>query len=114
MKISILATMCLAACAACPPKPNPDPIGPVPDAEITASDSGTAGDAPAAQPDASPAASVACANLRRLGCKEGLDPNCEVVFDRVLDAHLTDLRPACLTSAKTKAEARACKSVDCP
>lgn len=98
------------ACAGCPTPPAPTPG--VPDAEITVADAGVA-IAEAGVPDASPAAAAACANLRRLGCSEGFN-SCESVFDQVLDAHLTDLRPACLTSANSKAEARACKSVKCP
>lgn len=98
------------ACAGCPTPPAPTPG--VPDAEITVTDAAT----PIAEAgilDASPASAVACANLRRLGCSEGFN-NCESVFDQVLDAHLIELRPACLTSANSKAEARACKSVKCP
>jgi hypothetical protein len=48
-----------------------------------------------------------CANLRALGCAEG-NATCERTCDHVLDAAIVDLRPACVTAAKSKAAVRAC------
>ncbi|MCL2726675.1 MAG: hypothetical protein FWD69_19825 [Polyangiaceae bacterium] len=72
-----------------------------------------AGDASVELDAASPAVK-ACANLRRLGCAEGNDDSCVVTIEHVQSARITDLRPDCLAAATTKAEARACKSVQCP
>lgn len=60
------------------------------------------------------ACGIACANLRLLGCSEGEQDNCEPVCIHAQEAGLTDLKPDCLSAARTKDAARACKTVKCP
>lgn len=105
---------------ACPPAP----VSP-PDASDGGSTPPSARDAAleasildaALGPDAGPpdpmGCRAACTNLATLGCKEGQAPNCAVTCEHA-NGTLTDLKPTCLRLAKTKAAARACKSVDCP
>ena len=58
----------------------------------------------------------ACANLSALGCPEG-NPSggksCAETCEHTQSTHLTDLKPACLSAARTVADARACGSVAC-
>lgn len=89
-----VASVMILGTSACPTKPQPAPPPPVLDGGTCAS---------------------ACANLKALGCPEAdADPPCETVCAKVQAFEMTDLRLACLTAARTKAEARACKSVKCP
>ena len=90
--IALVASLLLVV-PACPPSPQPP--APVGDAGGTL-------------------CSVACANLAGLDCPEGRAPNCATTCEHAQVERLTDLHPACLALAKTKAEARACKSVSCP
>jgi hypothetical protein len=96
------------ALVACPPSPVP-PDGGVdagpPSPEIDAAPPVEAGTSPCA---------LACANLAAIGCKEGLAPSCTTACEHAQEARITDLHPACLAAAKTKASARACRSVACP
>jgi len=76
---------------------------------------------PTIPPDASPAdvpvltdCSAACDNLKRLGCPEGDDTDCERVCTKTQASLLTDLHPSCLASAGSKEAARSCGSVRCP
>ena len=73
-----------------------------------------AGDASVDLDGAAPMAVRACANLVRIGCIEGLNDSCVTTIERVQNARITDLHPACLADAMNKAEARACGSVQCP
>lgn len=115
-----LMALCLTA-PACPPAPVPPPDL-VPEA---GTDSAVDAIAPSI-PDAAPnpaqdalspppsACAQACANLNALGCPEGAKlPDC---VDTCLhaDGKITNLAPACLATAKTKAAARKCGSVRCP
>ena len=70
-------------------------------------------------PDASPEAASACAQLARLGCPEGTARTCAVALDKQasmgISLELTPRTLACLASAKTKLDVRACsKAVACP
>ena len=97
-----LATFACTAFGGCPPTP-PVPPGPPP----------VVADArPTPSPDvALTACQAACANLQAIGCH--IDIDCAAVCQRVQDAHLTNLKPECLTKAKTPDEARACGTVMC-
>ena len=55
----------------------------------------------------------ACERMCQLGCGECL-PECEATVLHVLATRLTHVDPACMASARTKAEARACPAVECP
>ena len=91
--IASIAVLVASLGADCRP-PSPQPPAPVGDAGGTL-------------------CSVACANLAGLDCPEGRAPNCTTTCEHAQDTRLTDLRPACLALAHTKAEARACGSVRC-
>lgn len=102
--IASLATIAMSLAAECPPSPPPTP---------DASDAGHRDAGPS--PNATPT-QRACGNLASLGCAEGVDDKCVVVLDRAIAARLTTFNLACLASAKTKAEIRACPpaNVACP
>lgn len=107
MKLLIVAVA--LALEACPPSPalpdaSPD-AAPPPIAVVDA--------APPLQPDASTPSLAACANLAALGCAEGKAANCAATVDHVVAEKLTPVNVACLTSAKTKAGARACGFASC-
>ena len=69
---------------------------------------------PPARLDASAAScSDACITLAILGCHEGEVQNCVSTCEHAQASRITDLHTGCLAAAKTKAEARACKSVRC-
>jgi hypothetical protein len=89
---------CVAALTirACPPAPTTPDAGPPEDL-----DAATTGCA------------RACRNLAVLGCSEGLDASCSTTCVHTQTSRLTDLHTACLAAAKTKADARACRSVEC-
>lgn len=72
-----------------------------------APDSGDA-DASFEPAEAASSCAKACKNLAALGCSEGAAADCTVTCQRTQAARLTDLKPACLSTAKTKAGARAC------
>ena len=55
-----------------------------------------------------------CQHLADLGCSEGAAPSCARVFERIEEARMSQLHPACLLDASSRAQARACGSVDCP
>lgn len=84
--------------SACPTPMPPVPPGPTP-----------------IQPDAAPgtAAEATCANLQRLGCPEGLRPDCVVVVQKTIDLRTTDLKLDCLIAAETIAAVQACGTVEC-
>lgn len=113
MKTFSIGCLIFAACAGCPPRP--DPIGPVPDAEITYTEAGL--DAKPSPIDASTltACDLMCRTLRELGCPEGSPDGavCEVVCTHAQGSRLTDLHPSCVAAARSKAEVRACGSVRC-
>lgn len=102
---AVIAIACTAAaCPQKPPSPEPDVV--IVDAAIDSSVDATA-DATASV-DAG-LFGAACANLAKLGCKEGADqPTCVAAFARVEVTHLTDLHPECLAAAHSKLEARNC------
>lgn len=50
----------------------------------------------------------ACTSLAAAGCPEGTDSKCVPTCQHVEAAHLTDLHLSCLSSAKTKDDARKC------
>lgn len=101
----------------CPPHPVP----PTPDADAAVFhvDAGEPIDAQPTDvglgPDADEADRV-CAQLAALGCPEAFPKTgtCAGTVRKTQAAKLTDLHPACLIAATSKAEARACKSVTCP
>ena len=55
---------------------------------------------------------MACDNLAWLGCPEGKS-GCEAAIRHVQEDRLNDMKPHCLASAKTSAEARRCGTVNC-
>jgi len=95
------------ASMACPPEPSPPQPSPYSDAgmpDVLVPDD--------AGPHFSQCA-IACFNLKQLECPEGVRSDCVSVCDRVTGARLVNLKLDCLIRAKTKEEARTCKSVDC-
>jgi len=56
----------------------------------------------------------ACANLKKLGCKEGVDTSCTPTCQKMVAKKIVTVPLSCLAKAKTKAAARACGGVDCP
>jgi hypothetical protein len=95
-----------------PPPPEPDVVVVPPDTH----DAAPAPAQDASLPDAGPLdpCQAACLNLKALGCLSSDVPTCTDVCRRVQDAGLTDLKPACLAAATSKAGARGCGSVRCP
>ena len=94
MKLFV-AVLVSALAAECPAKPAPAPLG------------------DAAAPPAGGSCASACARLYDLACPEGRALNCVQTCEHA-PALKTDMHVACLASARTKAEARACRSVACP
>lgn len=121
--IALLLPLFLLA-PACPPPPNPPTPDandggppPLPPSKDAASEAATGDAAPPSALDAAPpdpmGCRAACSNLAALGCKEGQAASCAATCEHA-NGTLTDLKPTCLRLAKTKAAARACKSVECP
>lgn len=58
-----------------------------------------------------------CANLRKIGCPEGLPSkrgtSCETICERMLKTKASDPHVACVTRATDIMSVRACGSVDC-
>lgn len=103
MRRSLLALVALAACV-----PSPQP--PTPDADASGVDASSLDAAPDTPTSA---CALACANLASLACAEGKSPACTSTCEKA-NGTLTDLHPACLVNARTKADARKCGSVACP
>lgn len=57
---------------------------------------------------------TACSNLKKLGCKEGVDTSCTVICQKEVTKKLVKVNLTCLAKAKTKAGARSCGGIDCP
>jgi hypothetical protein len=84
--------------------PKPVEAGPTPvDAGPTVLDAGPPG-----------SCSLACSNLKTLGCDEGIKTSCVSTCLSATLAKLTNLHTDCLGKARSKAEARKCGSVTCP
>ena len=68
------------------------------------------------QPTPTPAATVetACENLGKMGCADGLAPNCVQVLQYVVYRRVTPVDLKCLTLAPDFEAARACGGVACP
>jgi len=64
-------------------------------------------------PTPTPTAATACDNLARLGCADGLAPNCVQILQQMLDQRMTPVNLSCLTSAADLATARGCGAVVC-
>jgi hypothetical protein len=110
LQMLVLLLPLLLLAPACPPPPAPLPPFDGGDGGIVIVD--------ASVPDTGSDASMsvcqaACANLRALGCREGDAGNCVATCEHA-NGVLTDLHPKCLAGARTKAQARDCRSVDCP
>lgn len=113
MKLVHTLALFAALLLGCPPSP----INPPPDANDGASP------VPPTTPDAGPvlfadsgpptACTLACVNLNKLGCPEGLDPNCVNVCNHAQGQGVTNLKPDCLANATTVAAAKACGTVTC-
>jgi hypothetical protein len=86
-----LCLLCLA-CTASTCASSPQPVPPAPPADYSA----------------------ICAHLSDIGCPEGAAPNCASAFRHIAVGNMADLHPQCLLDATTRAQARACGSVDCP
>lgn len=56
---------------------------------------------------------LACTNMAKLGCPEGVNANCVDVCNHAQASGLTNLKPDCLASAATVAAAKACGTVTC-
>jgi hypothetical protein len=70
--------------------------------------------APPSRMDASAGScDTACSTLNFLGCPEGRASNCVAACEHAPVLHV-DMHLSCLAAATSKAEARLCKSVDCP
>jgi hypothetical protein len=108
MRNSPLAALIVAALVtACPPAPAPPP----PDV----SDAGDGFDDGGLLLDGGRITCVSvCSVLAKLGCNEGLDPQCRPVCEHARAARITGLPLACWSKAKTKVAARACGQVTCP
>ena len=62
--------------------------------------------------DAADACMSACDNLEALGCPDGVDQlACLIACRHIVSSRLTTIDLACITSAHSKAEARACGQV---
>jgi len=105
--ISIIGLACFLGAMACP---GPQPLPPVPPGPPPAV-ADAAADIPAPVPGS--VVEMACANLARLQCPEGLRLDCVTVAQKAMDLHTTDLKLGCLIGAQTAAEVRACGSVSC-
>lgn len=66
----------------------------------------------ACRPPSSPAVNT-CAHLAELGCSEGLHPSCAKVLERAASSRVAPVPLACLQSASSPTEARACGFVVC-
>ena len=73
----------------------------------------TDGGRDASSGDSGDAIARACQNLATLGCAEG-NASCVTTMQHAQSTGITDLKPACLAAAKSKADVRACGSVACP
>ena len=56
---------------------------------------------------------TSCANLKKLGCKEGIDTTCVATCQKMVAKKIVKVPLACFSKAKTKAVARACGGIDC-
>jgi hypothetical protein len=57
--------------------------------------------------------STSCANLKKLGCKEGVDTTCVTTCQKMVAKKVAPVPLSCFAKAKTKAVARACGGIDC-
>jgi len=67
---------------------------------------------PSAIPVTAATITAACANLAKLGCPEG-GSSCAATIEHVSSVGVTDLKPACLATATSQEDARACGTVTC-
>ena len=56
---------------------------------------------------------TSCANLKKIGCKEGADTTCVATCQKTVAKQLVKVPLACFSRAKTKAVARSCGGIDC-
>ena len=114
--IAAIAVVLMALTPACPPSPappKPDASDAAPPTPITDAQPPQEASLPPPPADGgSTPCAAACANLAALGCQEGKAPNCRSVCEHS-QGTITDLHPAELAKARTKAEVRALK-VACP
>lgn len=136
LMILSLGSLLAYACVGCPPHPlpvapdgsqdasgdvqAPEPPADAVDASTGLQDAATdALDDPDGNVDAARYASCAkaCANLGKLGCPEAATvdggDSCYAVCAHAVTSHKFDFKAACLTAAKSAAEAKACGSVRC-
>lgn len=115
--VPLLALLPLLVAAQCNPSPQPPaPPAPVIDAGPAPVPAPTPTVAMEAGPPPTPSTPVAlaCANLRALGCQEGSN-GCETQLQHMVDKTITMVNLSCITLAKSKDAARACKpAVACP
>lgn len=102
-----VAALLLLSLAACPP-PAVQPV-------VDASDGAPPDAAPPLAGDAADTTGCAdaCANLARLRCPDGLEPNCVATCVHAQLSGLTDLHTACLARAVSLQAAIGCHSVKC-
>ena len=96
-----VVALALAACSPSPAPVHPDAAGDA--APPVACDPGSV--ASGEMRDCCPAA---CANLAALGCAEGLHPACISSCQRSPALLGVDIRPACVSAARSKVEVRDC------
>ena len=110
MRLLVAACMLLTAC---PPPPKPVPT----DADAAPAPTQDAStDAPVDAAPAKPCVS-ACARLSELGCPEALPVDggstCLQICEQAEATGKFNLKPQCISAAKTVEEVRACGSVRC-
>lgn len=107
--VPIAAFLAFLPASTCKP-----PIPPEPDVVIFPPFSPDGG-ADAEVLDVDPLCRVACENLARLGCPESAPAgrSCGSVCTSVVRAGVADLNLACVASASTPDQVRACGSVEC-
>jgi hypothetical protein len=105
-----LVALAIAGCNGCHPTPHPTPVPSVADSDAPPASDAVA---PEASTDASvdasgPTPADACANLQKLGCKEGSDPHCVNRLQKAVSLKLTDFNIPCITSAPNLTALNAC------
>jgi hypothetical protein len=113
--VAIAVSVLLTGCCPCPITPQPPPVDDASAPVVVESDAGESdADLEADGDTAVGIYAKACSNLAKLGCEEGQRSNCVSVMRQGQVNRMADFKPQCLATAKTKADARACKTVKCP
>jgi hypothetical protein len=118
---SLLLLVVAVLLVGCPPSPAPPPSPDASDATVP-----DMPDVVTPPVDATPApqdanvpqdtCSLACANLRAFGCREGAEDagaGCTAVCRHTVDGGAFSINAACLAAAKSAADVHACGTVKC-